>query len=369
MTRHPPMSLRVRQHGFTIVELMVGMLLALMTTVIIAAVLTRAEGTRRSTTEGSDAQVNGALSLYALQRDIQMAGYGVVNSLTAESLGCTIQGGLLSAAVTNGLVPALINRTATGNNSDTLEVLRSGADNYAVPLLTSAVHATGDTRFHVQSRLGVQTGDLMMAIPESGSTSACQLFTVKDDGTWATDTTGVPHATDSAWNTSAAISAIPTYTTGSTLIRVAGLVWTTYQWDASSNALVLRDRLTGTTTTVGNNIVLFKAYYGKDASGTGNVNAYDQTTPTTASGWKAVRTIRVMVVARSSQREKTAVTTANPTVDVGTATTMSGTSTCGTSKCLTLQISPTSGTDTEWQHYRYKVFDTVVPLRNILWSS
>ena len=48
---------------------------------------------------------------------------------------------------------------------------------------------------------------------------------------------------------SAAISAIPTYTTGSTLIRVAGLVWTTYQWDASSNALVLRDRLTGTTTT------------------------------------------------------------------------------------------------------------------------
>jgi type IV pilus assembly protein PilW len=123
------------------------------------------------------------------------------------------------------------------------------------------------------------------------------------------------------------------------------------------------------TNTIGNNIVLLKAFYGKDTSGDGTVDSYDTTTPTTTAGWQQVRTIRLAVVARSAQREKLAVTTANPTLNMGSTVGVAGTADCGTSKCFTLQISPLTGGDTEWQHYRYKVFDTVVPLRNILWSS
>ena len=67
--QHP----RAHQTGFTLVELMVGLALALITTVIVAQVMWAAEGNRRTTTQGSDAQVNGALALYTLQRDLQMA--------------------------------------------------------------------------------------------------------------------------------------------------------------------------------------------------------------------------------------------------------------------------------------------------------
>ena len=82
--------------------------------------------------------------------------------------------------------------------------------------------------------------------------------------------------------------------------------------------------------------------------------------------------VRIAVVARSEVREKDPVTTLDPVWDVGTATTVSGTAACSTGsarKCLTLTLPKPNTTDTEWQHYRYKVYDTVVPLRNVVWSA
>jgi type IV pilus assembly protein PilW len=81
--------------------------------------------------------------------------------------------------------------------------------------------------------------------------------------------------------------------------------------------------------------------------------------------------VRVALVARSSQYEKqdpvnnTYVTNANILWDIGNAGTVAGSATCGTSKCLTIKIDNL----TDWQNYRYKLFETVVPLRNMLWNS
>jgi len=52
---------------------------------------------------------------------------------------------------------------------------------------------------------------------------------------------------------------------------------------------------------------------------------------------------------------------------VGQTVAVTGAATCGESKCLTLQVS--AAASTEWRHYRYKVFDTVIPLRNMLWAN
>ena len=75
--------------------------------------------------------------------------------------------------------------------------------------------------------------------------------------------------------------------------------------------------------------------------------------------------VRVAVVARSAQYEKEEVTSTNPLWDVGTAIAIAGTATCGASKCLSLKVDYL----TDWKHYRYRVFDTVIPLRNMLWNS
>ena len=83
-------------------------------------------------------------------------------------------------------------------------------------------------------------------------------------------------------------------------------------------------------------------------------------------------------LARSVQREKAAdgaasggaTTATNPLWDLGSVATVttnptSLTVSCGTHTCVTLKVD----TLPDWQQYRYKVYDTIVPLRNVLWHS
>lgn len=102
-----------RQRGVTLIELMVGLLLGLVVVLVTAQVLSFSEGQKRVTTGGGDAQVNGALGLYTLQREIQMAGYGLLSDLSV--LGCPIQANHAVAGALNWtLVPVMITAGAAG---------------------------------------------------------------------------------------------------------------------------------------------------------------------------------------------------------------------------------------------------------------
>ncbi|MGD9953923.1 MAG: PilW family protein, partial [Burkholderiales bacterium] len=78
-----------RSLGFTLVELMVGVLIGLIGTVVIFQVFAVSESQKRTTTGGSDAQLNGVFGLFQIERDVRMAGYGL-NYLAL--LGCQING-------------------------------------------------------------------------------------------------------------------------------------------------------------------------------------------------------------------------------------------------------------------------------------
>ncbi len=62
---------RAAQRGVTLIELMIGMLVGMLAMLVISQVLLTSESQKRTATGGADAQVNGALALYALQRDIE----------------------------------------------------------------------------------------------------------------------------------------------------------------------------------------------------------------------------------------------------------------------------------------------------------
>ncbi len=62
--------------GFSMVEIMVGMVIAMLGTIIIFQVFAVSEGIKRTTTNGGDAQQNGAVVLLALERSLKEAGYG-----------------------------------------------------------------------------------------------------------------------------------------------------------------------------------------------------------------------------------------------------------------------------------------------------
>lgn len=66
-----------RQTGFSLVDVMVGMVLGLMGTIIIFQVFEASERIKRTTTGGGDAQQNGVAALFALERGVRQAGYGI----------------------------------------------------------------------------------------------------------------------------------------------------------------------------------------------------------------------------------------------------------------------------------------------------
>lgn len=369
--------------GFTLVELMIGVLIGLMTTLAVTQVLVISEGTKRTTTSGSDAQINGALALSALQRNMQPAGYGF--GATPTAVGCTLTAQFNSAAVPGfptRLVPVTITAGASGA-PDSIRILASGKNSYSLPLrvvspgYNPTVALTKDS-FPVLAARGVEgprtdsggtviaPGDLMLAV--IGADQACELFQATADPSGATPK--VDRADNAAkWNATGFPTLI--YSDGNYLVNMGSFVDRTFSI-ANTSLQVTNLKLAADATPSYEgpvemlpNIVNLKAMYGKDTNGDSLVDTWDNTTPTTNAGWLQVVAVRIAVVARSVQYEKEEVTASNPLWDVGAALTVAGTATCGASKCLTLKVDNL----TDWKHYRYKIFDTVIPLRNMLWNS
>lgn len=371
---------KARTRGFTLVELMVSIVIGLLTTVVIAQVLLSAEGQKRTTTSGADAQINGAQAIYALQRDLQMAGYGFSSS--SALLGCPIYAKFNNVDIATGaatptfptiLAPVVIDSTDVNRNA--IRVLGSAKANYALPMqvILPSYNPLGagtlKTVFPVTSVLGVRSGDLLLAA--KADASRCEVFKATADPT----VDGQVNRDDDAatWNAVQFPSLV--YSFGDVLLNLGSVLDHSYSISAR-NALQMSRFSIATPTSVPTanelypNIVILQALYGKDTNGDGAVDTYDRVTPTTTALWRQVLSIRVAVVAQSSQYEKEIVTAAKPLWDVGSTATVNvtpATTSCGTSKCVTLNVDATVGAD--WQHYRYKVFDTVIPLLNMIWTS
>ncbi len=385
----------VLQRGVTLIELLVGMLVGMMAVLVISQTLLTSESQKRTATGGSDAQVNAALALYSIQRDVQMAGYGLTSSPAV--VGCPISArhpSLDPAQFPTRLVPVMITREAdrpAGSVGDSIRLLGSSKPGYSVPtrVIPPGYNPAGGTEFPVRASLGFANGDLALAA--SNATNPCWVFQV----TAAPPTTGrtLPRANDATgWNP--ANTPDVAYGDGAVLINLGALVDNLYEIDNTNNRKVLRissfnaaNPAVREDRDVQSDIVGLHAFYGRDTSvpPDGVVDEYDVPSAATQAAytnadWLRILSVRVIIVSRSSTWEKREErsdgtfwypTPANPEWSVGTLPAVSGAVTCasGTGRCITLDVGAGATGDVEAKHHRYKVFDTVIPLRNMLWSA
>ena len=75
--------------GFSLIELLVSMVIALVVTLAISSVLVRSEGSKRSTTSVNDVSQTGAYVAYVMDRTIRSAGSGYSQNWL-DSFGCVI---------------------------------------------------------------------------------------------------------------------------------------------------------------------------------------------------------------------------------------------------------------------------------------
>src|SRR5262252_6942272 len=124
--------------GFSMVELMVAMLIGLIGMIIIFQVFEVSESIKRTTTSGGDAQQNGVIALYTMERDLKNSGMSINYTNLA---GCNIIG-WDTARATNAippvgqtltLAPVVITPGANATTPDQVTVLYGSQDKTAGP--------------------------------------------------------------------------------------------------------------------------------------------------------------------------------------------------------------------------------------------
>ena len=335
-----------RAAGFGLVEIMVSMVIGMFGIMVMLQLFSFTEGQKRATTGGDDAQNDGAIALYQLQRDILQGGYGISD---VKMLGCDVA---LRAGVTlSAMVPVTINAAAipAGDaNTDTVLVVYGNSN--GSPQGDGITSQPASASYAVQTPTAFAADDQVIAVPQNRP-APCSLVldTVANiTNPNVTVAGGVANMTNGMLYNLGQAPKILAYA-----IRGGNLTVCDYM---AVDCSVAENTVSAATwqamwPPIASNIVSLRAEYGRDSSVPPDaiVDGYDQNPPGTACAWSAVYALRVALVARSVQFDK-ATLTANAPTWMGSANTP-------------IDLSA----DANWQNYRYKLFQTVVPLRNVTW--
>lgn len=356
-----PSRYRKNLAGFGLVEVMVAMLIGLITTVSVMQIYASFEGAKRTTSGGADAQVNASLGLFTIEREVRNAGYGLT---IAAAMNCTVNAYHEDRSPTNfsfNLVPIEIIDGGVNGDPDIIHVLYSSKDSFSLPTAINKNHPPTAANFFVNSVQGIETNDLMIAWEPGKDCSVIQV-------TNAPDTSGkiVIHNNGlSKWNPPGGANIFPQpdgYKSGAFLFNMGSMVDLRY---FVQNGKLVESRFnsangTFTNTELVDHVVNIQAEYGKDTDANGSVDVWNVVAPANAADWAQVMMVRLAVVAQSAQFEKTDSS--------GNDVTMADLKWPASEPAASQRTIRVSGL-TDWKHFRYRVFETVIPLRNRMWGQ
>jgi type IV pilus assembly protein PilW len=462
--------------GFTLVEILVGLVLGLLAIVIMYQVLATFEGQRRTTVGGTDAQSAGHLSLHQIERDMRLAGLG----LNYISPGDIFSGGYVSFPTCPGGIRTY-NATAGGlgwadNNRPAVPVritngtggsVPPGSDTVASYYLPAALSATPGivmgtgVSAATLGTLGIQVRNapwinptavppvnavfqkdqvILVGQPQKKATDPMlhcvrlkiSAITRADPGNPTSDAIlwtqpGTNYELNPPVSDYAAFLPPAGYASNLAIVMPSGGSLATQAYAVNGS-----NQLTVNGTPIAEGVISLQAQYGvslANSAGGGpcsdvGVGASGATDPTcqTVAGWtdavangyggvdwsalsdmtpanalttqaniRRIKAVRIAIVARSANLErdslyvgasaaipaKASCTASGDIVNVG------GTRICawrdpagGTAVPL---VDPSLTPDeaacaaamgtTCWDRYRYKVYETIIPLRNVLWTT
>lgn len=365
--------------GFSLVEVMVAMVIGLLGIIVMMQMFSVFEGQKRTTGGGDDAISSGAVSLYGAQRNMQQSGWGISS---VEVIGCTVSGLLVGGAALP-LIPVTINSaliTGQDANTDTLLIVSGNGNGTVEGDTIDAVPAANS--YAVKTPTGFLVGERVVAVPLARP-SPCTLA--------LTTVTAVASPNVSV---SAGFAGIvpgdklfnlgPAPTVRAYAVRNQNL--TVCDYTANDCGLAANNGDATVWVPVANNVVSLRAQYGRDNTNMavtmdGVVDVWDRTRPVpafpagnSANACALIRAsaVRIVLVARSSQPEKTAdwpaltvhVTPAAP-LWAGSDTVVLTSINAVEAAAVAINLPDPDPTWPTGLDFRYKIFQTVVPLRNV----
>jgi len=320
----------LRQSGFTLVEIMVGLAIGLLATIIIIQVLSVFEAQKRTTTGTSDAQTNGSIALYQVGRELQLAGFGLMlaENSPLECTSLTISG-VADTTLPNKLTPAVI----TDGVSDTIMLRYGSSETGGIPIqITMGVPTAFDAT--VSNNFSCSAGDTAI--------------TTSSDGV----TCNMTYVTSSVATTVTLAHAVPV-ADGAELACLDNWNEVTFAVNGGNLQRNGQDIVAG--------IVNLQAQYGISATANSNqITQWVEPSGTWASPSVAdrnrIKAVRIAIVARNQKMEMN---------DVSSASAVSTWTGSASSPAPAVDLSA----DADWKRYRYRTFETIIPLRNMIWSK
>lgn len=379
-----------KNYGFSLIELMVGLSIALLGTLIIFDVYSSTERYRRTTVSGNDALLNGAFASYRIDQLLKMAGSGLgVGDKTQSIQGCPLNVWKAGTAIVPSTYPSPFNTIVTspivaapvviidGGSSAPDAIIMIGSQSSARTAMIQLDTAPSTMSIGVISPIGIRRGDLLLAAEQdplqiytSGVRKPCRLAEVDPAASltngFVTDpfTIAGDYTPTSGFGTG--------YSASTRLVNLGGAPRTsvfaigTDPINGQANSLLEFDflqRETPPVKSIAENVVDMQALYGVATNATDtNVSAWKSPatapwniasltagTPAAIANLQLIRAVRIAVLTRSAQKE----------TDNVSASSISYFSDLGGALPITKSFSSTE------QKYRYKLFDVTIPIRNM----
>ncbi|RYF57535.1 MAG: prepilin-type N-terminal cleavage/methylation domain-containing protein [Comamonadaceae bacterium] len=390
MTRRQSLRVIARQHGLTLIELLVAMVIGLVVTLAVTSAITFGESTKRSTTATNDMGQSGAYAAYLIDRAVRSAGSGFTQSWDLGVFGCRLNAkrgtpvilpratssafpapfaNFLGGAANNGnlrVAPLLIDKARSEGGSDILVVMGGNGAAGDVPRPIISGGASADI-LRLDNTVQLRPNDIAL-VTQSG-VDDCLIEQVAS--TFA-DAPGNELVTLAGNYYTAGPTAAPLAT-----LAASGSAYFTVLGNAAANNVqfqlfgvdtnrtlfsydLLQGDGTDTAKALADGVMEMHALYGLD---TNNDGKFDEWKAPDATGYdiatmlasrdkmKQVVAVRVGLVLRSALLEKEDVSATIPEMFTGT-----GTGNVRAAVALT----------SDDRRYRYRVVEFTIPLRNVL---
>ncbi len=329
------------QSGMGLVEIMVGLVIGLIGVLVIFQTTATWGGRTATTMSGGDAQTAGAVGSFYLEREIKQAGWGFGVAGAPEGgniMGCTVAGYTLS--------PVVI--ADGGDDPDSITVLYGTS-----PIFSAAAAFKEGTASQIQTDSwgGFKAGDQVVL----GSGTSCSLATV---GTTPSRNLPIAIATGGS-----ALTSGFAYNMGAAIVRA--------RWEVDGGLRWGDNAATENIFPVADGVIDLQAEYGFDSDGnlrTGDITWQDPSD--TVTNWNRLKAVRFAILVRGKNYEKPVggcpATPMRPTW-FGNNFTMHNLD--GTVNDTDVTTCAAAINVNDWHHYRYEVFERVVPLRNVMWGG
>jgi type IV pilus assembly protein PilW len=283
--------------------------------------------------------------------------------MNASQLACNKLNLYYNAATpANGaaVAPALI--ADGGAGSDTVTVFFANSALGSAPVQLSRGLTTAGGNLFVNSTSGLQQGDVVL-ITSSSAADPCtvaQISALTPNGSEVELTRA--SGTSYPWNSNnptGIFTTAPLYPAGGAVIKAgSGVTWR--QYSVAGGALTAKDLVTNTTIQVATNVLSLQAQYGVTDGISNEIRSWKDAT----NEWAVptpdlvtrIRAVRFSVVMRSPKKEL-----ARDTAGVCTVTTVAPQP---WSDAAAMDLSA----DPDWRCYRYQVYASIAPLKNVVWS-